>query len=1254
MTGIDERKPLAERKTKNIGRLTLLAFLLLAVWVPALFGQTAATGALTGTVTDAQGAVIGGGTVTATNADTNQARRATTNENGTYRFSLLPPGTYRVKFEASGFQTVEVPSIAVNVTETPVLDRRLDIAAPVQQEVTVQAAAEAIQTTDSTLGTVIAARTVTDLPLTTRNYINLLGLAAGANADVANAAAGAKGSQNIATNGASPNSNNYQMDGVPINSFSGIGNLAEAVGSSRGGIAIPNPDALQEFKIQTSTYDASYGRNVGANVNVVTKSGGNVFHGSAWEFLRNTALNANDWFLNSAGLPKTRMDQHQFGGTVGGPVKKDKVFFFTSYQGTRTKNGLGTAQNAATTNPSLPVMGTTGFNADASRGKCPLSATSVAQCDAAAQAFAAALAAPNQYGGKAGVFPGSATITPATGANIHPVALRLLQLAAPNPAQSRSAYLIPGAALSQSPNPNGLNGPLPVQTPYSIPTIYHEDQVTANGDYLLSNQHTLSARYFYSFSPSDQFLASQGGPLAVPGFIGRSEYTYHTGVLRLTTLMTNSLVNEARGSFQNIVDNQANQGRYTNSDVGIIPPDPQAVDRLMALNIAGLFTGTHNFNLTRNATHQYQLADQISLSRGKQTIRAGFEYGRYIWDWNFPGLNVGSMTFNSFTDFLLGGSANLASTGAGIVRRNIPGSSTDHWNARDWSSFVQDDFKVSQRLTMNLGLRWEYFTPIWEDNGRRPNVWQSLIQSAAFPVVTAPCASFPAPCPGSTLVGFVVPSNFDARTQSLTGDVPAGVTVANNNYALQFPPSKASFSPRVGFAWQPLKSGRLVLRGGAGVFRERKSGEFYVHSADQSSPMHAQIGRANPAIPLEASIADPYAGTPQANWVRRWVCPTCNGITQPLSSNISQMPLGVGSELPVPTVYQWNLNTQYEFIERWVLELGYVGSRGLHQVGAPGANAGGTTGAAPSNVASLASPERPLNCGLGACITSNSAANLPLRVPMPGFIANNPAFEGNDADYKFNSLQATVRKQFSQGLTFQGAYTFSRAFVTDWVGVNQVYPIAKLYGPNPSYHPHRFALNYSWDLPLRNRTGILGKFISGWNVSGVTIIQDGRPLTIMDTRAGTIVGGIGTRTAQFAPAKGREDVATAGSIQQRIGAYFNASAFEAPPSAAATCVIAGLPAAACINGTGFGNAGQGIILGPGQNNWDISLAKLFRVGGLREDASLQFRSEFYNAFNHPQFSVPAGLNLAQSANFGRITSTSVNPRLIQFALKYQF
>jgi hypothetical protein len=355
------------------------------------------------------------------------------------------------------------------------------------------------------------------------------------------------------------------------------------------------------------------------------------------------------------------------------------------------------------------------------------------------------------------------------------------------------------------------------------------------------------------------------------------------------------------------------------------------------------------------------------------------------------------------------------------------------------------------------------------------------------------------------------------------------------------------------------------------------------------------------------------------------------------------MPLGVGSELPTPVTYQWNLNTQYEFVQRWVLELGYVGTRGLHQVGA-----------APSNVASLASADKPLNCGLGTCITNNSTANLALRVPMLGFIANNPAFEGNDVDYKFNSLQATVRKQLSKGVTLQGAYTFSRAFVTDYIGVNQVYPIAKLYGLNPNYHPHRFALNYSWDLPFGKRAGIMGKFVSGWNVSGVTIIQDGRPLTITDTRAGTIVGGIGTRTAQFAPGKGREDVATSGSTQQRLGAYFNASAFEAPPAAVFACALAGLPATACISGTGFGNSGQAIVLGPGQNNWDISLAKVFRVGGLREDASLQFRSEFYNAFNHPQFSVPAGLNLAQPANFGRITSTSVNPRLIQFALKYQF
>jgi hypothetical protein len=355
----------------------------------------------------------------------------------------------------------------------------------------------------------------------------------------------------------------------------------------------------------------------------------------------------------------------------------------------------------------------------------------------------------------------------------------------------------------------------------------------------------------------------------------------------------------------------------------------------------------------------------------------------------------------------------------------------------------------------------------------------------------------------------------------------------------------------------------------------------------------------------------------------------------------------------MPTTYQWNTNVQYEFLPRWVVELGYVGTKGIHQ---------GIIQGQPSNPASLAGPTNPLNCGLGSCITDNSTANLALRVPILGLSANNPNRDGSDVNYKFTSFQATVRKQFSKGLTLQGAYTYSDAQISSWVGVNQIFPILSEYGPNPGYHPHRFALNYSYDLPFGKHRGVLGKVTEGWNISGVTIIQDGTPLTITDSRAGTIYGGIGTATAQLASGMTADNVATTGSIQQRLGAYYNTAAFVAPMGTAGSpagtsgsvCTAAGLPAASCTSGTGYGNAGLGIITGPPQQNWDFNIAKSTVVGGLSENAALQFRAEFYNAFNHPQFGNPAGSNFNSLGTFGRITSMAVNPRLIQFALKYSF
>ena len=323
-----------------------LVIFLLVVATPALMAQTASTGSVEGTVTDPSGAVIPNVTVTLTSTDTGAVRNGVTSADGTYKFGLINPGNYKVKFSATGFKPVELPGIVVQVTEPSVLNRSLEVGAQTDQ-VTVEANVEAIQTSSSALGTTVGGKTATDLPLTTRNYTNLISLTAGANASVNNAVGLGRGGVDTAVNGALTTDNNYMMDGVAMTTQQG-GSVVQGFYS---GFAIPNPDTLQEFKIQTSNYDAGYGRNPGANVNVVTKSGTNTLHGTAYEFFRNTDLNAlpPTFFRNRtcaltpqvcAGQGvKQILNQNQFGGTIGGPIKKDKLFVFGAYQQTWQKNG---------------------------------------------------------------------------------------------------------------------------------------------------------------------------------------------------------------------------------------------------------------------------------------------------------------------------------------------------------------------------------------------------------------------------------------------------------------------------------------------------------------------------------------------------------------------------------------------------------------------------------------------------------------------------------------------------------------------------------------------------------------------------------------------------------------------------------------------------------------------------------------------------------------------------------------------------
>jgi hypothetical protein len=1205
--------------------------------------QSASTGALTGTVMDPSGAVVPNATVTATSLGTDQARTTMTGSDGSYKIGLLPPGNYRVRFEAAGFKAVEVPSASVNVTETAVLDRKLEVGAQAQT-VTVESSVETVQTENSALGTVASARVITELPLNTRNYTNLLAMSAGANASVTNAAFIGKGATFIAVNGGGTAQNTYLQDGVPINNWFSFNTGGEGV--EFGSFAIPIPDAIAEFKIQTSTYDAGYGRNPGANVNVITKSGSNNFHGSAFEFFRNTALNANDWFRNFNGQPKAVFNSNQYGGAVGGPIKKDKLFFFVSYQETSQVNGITGYGTSSLTLPPLP---------SGDRGSCPAGWNgNLGLCTGNAAAFIQNLAtntSPNLgcgvTAGRASTANSAQVLCPASGAggplyNINPVAISLLQLKLPN-----GNYLVPSPGTGKF-----------TPTSFTDPAQFKDHNGMGNFDYVFNSKHTLSGRYAYEQDPiNGAFPALNVTQItnAVPGHPVLVNKFNHAALLRLTSVLTPNLVNEARISYQRNNTVASVSSPFTNSGVGItsltaaagITPAYDTLSNFMIGSGNGGFSfGPYYLFNGRFPENQHEWADQVSWTHGKHTFRAGFEVERVGLSRNYFGLQAGGPTFSSFGDFLIG----RAGCGTGVVNAGCNGGTASNMSntgmtspsptggfnysirVTDLNGFVQDDFKLNSRLTVNVGVRWEYDGLPYLTDGNFSNYLPSLALKGALP--TSPATG--------TLAGFMVPSNY-------SGPITSGLTKNSNRSAIPGHAPYSDFAPRIGFAWQPTASNRFVVRGGAGYFYDLVGGVLFA----DNNPGNTAPGVLPTAVPPSAAtLANPWvlpsvvipgaAGT--IGFTPLWVNPANN-----TSSNMAQQ--AVQENITVPLTYEWNLNTQYEFVSKWVLELGYVGSHGIHQLLQSAAGFQGQGSATPFNIAQLAGVGAPCaSCSIYN-VTTNTPQNVVLRVPNLGISPTASSIE-TAGSYKYNSLQVTVRKQLSYGLQLQGAYTWSRGFITQSYGLNTYPYFALQYGLNPNYRPQRFVLSYVWDLPLGHPKGIEGVLLDGWSWSGVTTIQDGNPLNISDATAGSdFVGGNGfaSATPQFCPGMSNDNIATAGSLTQRVTSgltggpgYLNGRAqgvFCPPPTGG----IFG-------PGTGFGNVGLGVILGPGQNNWDMSLAKSFSI---REGQTLQFRSEYFNAFNHPQFSLPNTVASAASG-FGAIATTSVSPRIIQLALKYSF
>ena len=673
------------------------------LFLAAIFGvllslsqaQTAGTGAISGTINDPSGAVVTGATIKAIDQTTGETRTATSSAGGAFQVPLLRPSTYRVEVSKGGFKQWVSEGVPVQITETVTLAVHLELGAPLET-VEVRAASNLLTTEDSTLGNVVNERAVNSLPLVTRNYQQILGLSPGVAAEVFNAGEIGRGGvdSDLVTGGGVASDNNFQMNGLEINDLQGSGHFS-------GGVAAPNPDSIQEFKVQTSQYDASFGRNAGANVNVLTKSGSNRWHGSAWEYFRNEALNANDYFRKQTNEPRAILRQNQFGFALGGPVINSKLLFFTSYQGTRQQNGID--QNCSASDI-LPVL----------------------TDDRSPAALAAAVGPDTAF---LGLDPLG---RPVDATNVSPQAVALFSLKLPN-----GNFLIPNPQQIITDPATGL--PEGFST-FSSPCHYYEDQFVTNFDFLHTTKSTLQGRFFFSNSEASFTLPSArvAGSGSLPGSPSRNPQNFRNFSLTHTYLFNGNLVNQAEIGFHRTLSGTDQKFPFRYSDIGSTVPSFDNA-RPVIIVAGGLSVGGDGQTVVL-AQNTYVFQDTLSWIHGRHSFRFGggitraqdnmsrFQFAGYSIFINYPGLMLGQAPLNPF----------LTQDLAGITQRN--------WRVWDGDIYAQDDIRVTHSLTLNLGFRYERLGDFGEINGRNASMDPALIDRNP-------------PSTGS-LAGIVVSDNF--------------------------------------------------------------------------------------------------------------------------------------------------------------------------------------------------------------------------------------------------------------------------------------------------------------------------------------------------------------------------------------------------------------------------------------------------------------------------------------------------------------
>ena len=1153
-------------RQRSILSLGLLATLLST----SLHGQTASTGALAGVALDSSGAELPGVFLRLSNRETDHTESATSDEHGRFSFLLLSPGTYQLQASKTDFNSLNLTEVHIALTETLRLELRLKLAAHLER-VLVSSEPLMVQTDSAALGRVVNESLVSELPLVTRNFAQITGLSPGVAVGVYNAgelglggtalSQIAKSNDGIFVHGARSYDNNFLIDGISVSDVQG------SAGGS-GGIPIPNPDSIQEFKVQTGLYDAGYGRYAGANVSLITKTGGNDFHGTVFEFFRNEALNANDFFLKRTEQPRPALKDNQFGFVLGGPIKKEKLLFFSSYQGTRQVNGVAAGQSRIACSASLSQPPLTNDRSPATLG--------------------------GMFGGMAGSLGGVAIKT--DGSNINPTALALLNFKLPG-----GSFLIPTPQTVDTTKPFAQRG----FSVFTEPCHFSENQFLINVDYLVSPHSKITARFF--LANDDETVTFPGNGLNpagnVPGFPSPSDSSFRVLSISHTYTFRNGWLNEAQFGYVRTRTSTESQTPFSWSDVGVAEGEMNLNNELPSLEIAGSVSFASGFprTLTQNS---FVFGDDLSFVHGAHTLRLGGSITRFQDNINILGLGS-FVQFLSWPDFLLGLNAESNGTKFSNVFASFDdfGLTSRAYRVWEGTGFVQDDYRIRKSITLNVGLRYERLGQFGDKLGR----------NSSFDLSKADAT----PPSGGSVAGYIVASDFPDA-------IPPGVIQVNNEFG-NYSKGQNTIAPRIGFAWQFLPSeSALVLRGGYGVYYSRPTGQAFYQNVFGApySEFRLISGQANADATFQSPFAQPFP-TPQS-------FPMFPAYSPSTSTTI----YGVAPSFRPTMVQQYSLNVQTELHKGWLLEIGYVGTRGIHLVRQRSLNQ-----------ALSASAQHPIRE-----VTTDTVANIPLRVPILGVPPDSLVLMESEGSSWYNGLEVSLTKRLSHGLQFLASYTFSKTLDTDGADINSTssgnaLTLGDQNSPSQRWgrasfdRTHRFILSETWEIPSP-ATGLQREFLGGWELAAIVTIQSGSALTIADTNANNVFG-ISEDRAELTGDCKKNQLVTSGSTASKLNTYFNVSCFATPPVIGADG-----------EGTAFGNTATGIVSGPGQANVDLSLSKNIPIKWPSAGTSLQFRTELYNALNHPQFANP-DTNFS-SATFGVISSTVVNPRVVQLALKLAF